>query len=280
MAETHGRTLTIPNISKEKATIVHMVRLILGFGSALLEAFGTLGPENRSHCHDMKILLIEDDLETASYIVRGFTDNGHSVDHRPDARLLSRTKDWLLCDVMIVDRMLPGIDGLSFVKGLRAFGIRTPVLFLTTMGGIDDRIEGLNAGSDDYLIKPFNFFELLARAHALARRPRLVDQHTTIRIADLEVNLLKRSVTRAGKQIALQQKEFMLLEFLMRHIGQVVTRTMLLEGVWDYHFDPRTNIVETHMSRLRTKIDRGYDVQLIHTIRGSGYSIREPIQAV
>lgn len=228
----------------------------------------------------MKILLIEDDLETASYVLRGFTDKGHQVDHRADAKFLVHAKNYALYDVMIVDRMLPGLDGLSLVKSLREAGIKTPVLFLTTMGGIDDRIEGLNAGADDYLLKPFDFSELEARAHALARRPPLANQKTTLRIADLEVDLLKRSAMRAGKPIELQQKEFMLLGFLMKHVGQVVTRTMLLEGVWDYHFDPKTNIVETHMSRLRAKIDRGYDIQLIHTVRGAGYAIRAPAPAV
>jgi two-component system OmpR family response regulator len=223
----------------------------------------------------MNILLIEDDSETAAYIVRGFRENGHVVDHRAEADKGMIAEGY---DVMIVDRMLPGLDGLSFVRSLRGTGVKTPILFLTTMTGIDDRIEGLNAGGDDYLAKPFDFFELLARANALARRPPLSDRVLELRVADLEMDLLKREVRRAGQLIDLQQKEFQLLEFLMRHAGDVVTRTMLLEGVWQYHFDPRTNIVETHISRLRSKIDKGR-VELLHTIRGSGYCLRAPATA-
>ena len=227
----------------------------------------------------MKILLIEDDEETAAYIARGFSEVGHVVDCRTGGRagLLSAASGGH--DVLIVDRMLPEIDGLSIVKTLRGAGVKTPILFLTTMNGIDDRVEGLNAGGDDYLVKPFSFFELLARANALARRPPLSDQQTMLRVADLEMNLLKREVHRGGIPIDLQQKEFQLLEFLMRQAGNVVTRTMLLEGVWDYHFDPKTNIVETHISRLRSKVDRGFAVELIHTIRGSGYCLRAPAPA-
>lgn len=227
----------------------------------------------------MKILLIEDDEETAAYIARGFSEVGHVVDRRTGGRagLLSAASG--AHDVLIVDRMLPEIDGLSIVKTLRGAGVKTPILFLTTMNGIDDRVEGLNAGGDDYLVKPFSFFELLARANALARRPPLSDQQTVLRVADLEMNLLKREVHRGGIPIELQQKEFQLLEFLMRQAGNVVTRTMLLEGVWDYHFDPKTNIVETHISRLRSKVDRGFAVELIQTIRGSGYCLRAPAPA-
>ena len=227
----------------------------------------------------MRILLIEDDRETAQYIARGMAEQGHTVDHRGEAPDGLRAGEAESYDLMIVDRMLPGMDGLSMVKTLRGAGVRTPVLFLTTMTGIDDRIEGLNAGGDDYLAKPFNFFELLARANALARRPPLPGQVTVLRVADLEMDLLKRDVRRAGQTIDLQQKEFQLLEFLMRHAGHVVTRTMLLEGVWDYRFDPKTNIVETHISRLRGKIDKGR-VELLHTIRGSGYCLRAPAAAV
>jgi two-component system OmpR family response regulator len=227
----------------------------------------------------MKILLVEDDLETASYITRGFKEHGHAVEHRAsvgDGFLQHGSEQY---SVMIIDRMLPGVDGLSLVKMMRSAGVKTPILFLTTMGGIDDRVEGLNAGGDDYLVKPFSFFELMARANALARRPPLTDTKTVLHVSDLEMDLLKRTVTRGGKTVDLQQKEFMLLEFLMRHADHVVTRTMLLEGVWDYHFDPKTNIVETHMSRLRAKIDRGHNIELIHTIRGSGYSLRAPAPA-
>jgi two-component system OmpR family response regulator len=227
----------------------------------------------------MKVLLIEDDQETAAYIVRGFSEHGHTVDYRGAARegLLAGGSGHY--DVMIVDRMLPEMDGLSVVKMLRGAGVKTPILFLTTMTGIDDRVEGLNAGGDDYLAKPFSFFELLARANALTRRPPLSDQTTVLRVGDLEMNLIKREVRRGGQVVDLQQKEFQLLEFLMRHAGHVVTRTMLLEGVWDYHFDPKTNIVETHISRLRSKIDKGRPVELLLTIRGSGYSLRAPAPA-
>lgn len=228
----------------------------------------------------MKILLIEDDTKTGAYIVRGLKEQGHVVDHvvRADEKIVENSARQY--DLMIVDRMLPGVDGLSLVKMMRRSGIKTPILFLTTMGGIDDRVEGLNAGGDDYLVKPFSFFELLARINALARRPPLANTQTVLRVGDLELDLLSRRVTRNGKLVDLQQKEFVLLEFLMRHADQVVTRTMLLEGVWDYHFHPRTNIVETHMSRLRSKVDRGHNVELIHTIRGSGYAIRTPAEAV
>lgn len=224
----------------------------------------------------MRILLIEDDRETATYIKRGLEELGHGVDHRETARDGLLDGGSVPYDAMIVDRMLPGMDGLSVVKTLRSAGVKTPILFLTTMTGIDDRVEGLNAGGDDYLVKPFSFFELVARLNALARRPPLAENATTLRVADLEVDLLKRRVTRGGTLIDLQQKEFLLLEYLMRNAGNVVTRTMLLEGVWDYHFDPKTNIVETHISRLRAKIDRGRPVELIHTIRGAGYILRAP----
>jgi two-component system OmpR family response regulator len=224
----------------------------------------------------MKFLLIEDDAETAAYIVRGLREHGHIVDHAATGRdglFLGGSETY---DIMIVDRMLPGMDGLSIVKMLRSTGVKTPILFLTAMGGIDDRVEGLNAGGDDYLVKPFGFSELLARVNALARRPPLSSNQTVLRVADLEMDLLKRTVIRAGVEVDVQPREFMLLEFLMRHAGQVVTRTMLLEGVWDFHFDPKTNIVETHISRLRAKINRGHEIELIQTIRGSGYVIRAP----
>ena len=178
-------------------------------------------------------------------------------------------------DVMIVDRMLPGLDGLGIVKTVRAAGVTTPVLFLTAMGGIEDRVEGLEAG-DDYLVKPFAFAELLARINALARRPPMAQVPTVLRVADLEMDLIGRKVRRAGQEIDLQPREFRLLEYLMRNAGRVVTRTMLLEHVWEFHFDPRTNIVETHISRLRSKIDRGFDAELLETVRGSGYLLRAP----
>jgi two-component system OmpR family response regulator len=228
---------------------------------------------------EMKFLLVEDDAETAAYIMRGLKEHGHTVDHAATGRdglFLGGSETY---DIMIVDRMLPGMDGLSIVKLLRSTGVKTPILFLTAMGGIDDRVEGLNAGGDDYLVKPFGFSELLARVNALARRPPLSSSQTVLHVADLEMDLLKRTVTRAGVEIDVQPREFMLLEFLMRHAGQVVTRTMLLEGVWDFHFDPKTNIVETHISRLRAKINRGHEAELIQTVRGSGYVIRAPATA-
>jgi two-component system OmpR family response regulator len=178
---------------------------------------------------------------------------------------------------MIVDRMLPVMDGLSFVRAVRNAGLQTPVLFLTALRDVGDRVKGLEAGADDYLVKPFAFAELLARLQALARRPPLHAPPTTFRVADLELDLLKRAVTRAGRRVDLQPREFLLLEFLMRHAERVVTRTMLLEGVWDFHFDPKTNIVESHMSRLRAKISHaGQAPELIHTVRGSGYILRAP----
>ncbi|MBI1262006.1 MAG: response regulator [Rhizobiales bacterium] len=224
----------------------------------------------------MKILLIEDDAETADYIVNGLREQGHVVDAAANGRDGLFLATAARHDIVIVDRMLPGIDGLSMVKAFRATGLQTPVLFLTTMGGIDDRVEGLNAGGDDYLVKPFAFSELLARVHALTRRAPVATTETTLRVADLEIDLLKRSVTRGGKRIDVQPQEYRLLEYLMRHEGQVVTRTMLLENVWDFHFDPQTNIVETNISRLRSKMDKGFAAELIHTIRGQGYSLRVP----
>jgi len=224
----------------------------------------------------MKVLVIEDDPEMAAYIKGGLAQRDHVVDHASEGRaglLLAAGGDY---DVAIVDRMLPGLDGLALVKTLRGAGVGIPVLFLTTMAGIDDRVEGLNAGGDDYLAKPFAFSELLARINALARRPAMAAAETILRVADLEIDLLKRSVKRNGRFIELQPREFTLLECLARHAGQVVTRTMLLEQVWDFHFDPKTNIVETHVSRLRAKMDRDFDVELIQTIRGSGYSLRAP----
>jgi len=224
----------------------------------------------------MKLLLVEDDRETAAYVKRALTEAGHAVDHATDGRdglLLAAGETY---DVMVLDRMLPSIDGLAILRTIRASGVKTPVLLLTALGGIDDRVEGLEAGSDDYLVKPFAFAELLARVNALARRPPPQDVQTTLQVADLEMNLLRRTVTRAGKRIDLQPREFQLLEYLMRHAGKVVTRTMLLEAVWDFHFEPRTNIVESHVSRLRAKIDRNNAKELIHTQRGAGYSLREP----
>jgi two-component system OmpR family response regulator len=221
----------------------------------------------------MKILVIEDDRETADYIVQGLREEGHAVDHAADGRdglLLATGESY---EVIVADRRLPGVDGLVIVKTLRGAGNATPVLFLTTMTGVNDRVEGLEAGADDYLVKPFAFSELLARIHALARRPPMATEQTTLGVGDLEMDLLRRKVRRAGRTIELQPREFRLLEYLLRNAGRVVTRTMLLEQVWDFHFDPRTNVVETHISRLRAKIDRPFDSELIHTVRGAGYTV-------
>ncbi len=221
----------------------------------------------------MKLLLIEDDSETAGHIVHALAGHGHaveSVDNGADGLARARAGDHA---ALIVDRMLPGLDGLSLVRNLRDEGLQTPVLMLTTMSGLDDRVEGLEGGADDYLVKPFAYSELLARVHAITRRIE-TRETTRLRLADLEMDLIRRTVLRAGKNIDLQPQEFRLLEFLLRNAGRVVTRAMLLENVWDLHFDPRTNIVETHLSRLRSKVDRGFDSELIHTLRGVGYVLR------
>jgi two-component system OmpR family response regulator len=224
----------------------------------------------------MKLLLVEDDRETAAFLKGALTEAGHSVDHAVSGRDGLMLAAGEIYDVMVLDRMLPQVDGLAILRTIRASGVKTPVLLLTALGGIDDRVEGLEAGGDDYLVKPFAFAELLARVNALARRPPPQDIQTTLKVADLELNLLRRTVTRGGRRIELQPKEFQLLEYLMRHAGRVATRTMLLEAVWDFHFDPKTNIVETHISRLRAKVDRGHAHELIHTLRGAGYCLREP----
>jgi two-component system OmpR family response regulator len=224
----------------------------------------------------MKLLLIEDDERTARYVMTGLAEEGHVVDHLTDGREGLIQASAGNYDVLIIDRMLPGLDGLALVKTLRAAKMRAPVLFLTAMDGVDDRVEGLNAGADDYLVKPFSFAELSARINALARRPQLSPEATVLRVADLEMDLIRRTVTRAGKRIDLQPREFALLEHLMRRPGRVQTRTMLLEGVWDFHFDPQTSVIETHISRLRAKIDKPFDTELIHTVRGAGYTLRAP----
>jgi two-component system OmpR family response regulator len=224
----------------------------------------------------MKVLLIEDDRETSAYVARGLREQGHVVD------LAATGRDGLFLatdgghDVLIVDRMLPGLDGIGLVQALRGTGVKAPVLFLTALGGVGDRVRGLEAGGDDYLVKPFAFAELLARINALARRPPLSDAPTVLRASDLEMDLLKRTVLRGGKTVELQQREFQLLEFMMRNADRIVTRTMLLEAVWDFHFDPKTNIVETHMSRLRSKLSQHGGAELIHTVRGAGYVLRVP----
>ena len=225
----------------------------------------------------MKILLVEDDRETAEYVARGLAEAGHLVDRAADGReglILASGGGY---DALVVDRMLPKLDGLGLVRALRAAGVKTPALFLTARAGVGDRVEGLEAGGDDYLVKPFAFAELAARLNALARRPPLQGgEPTVLRVGDLEMDLLRRTVARAGRRIELQPREFRLLEYLMRRPGQVATRTMLLEGVWDFHFDPRTSVVETHISRLRAKVDRDFGPELIRTVRGAGYAIRAP----
>lgn len=225
----------------------------------------------------MRVLLVEDDAEMAAYVLRGLREHGHQADHAPDGREGLFMASGSEYDVMVVDRMLPVMEGLGLVRTLRGAGLPTPVLFLTALRGIGERVQGLEAGADDYLVKPFAFAELLARLQALARRPPLKNQPTILHVADLELDLLKRTVSRAGIRVDLQPREFLLLEFLMRHADRVVTRTMLLEGVWEFHFDPKTNIVESHISRLRGKISRGgNDPELIQTVRGSGYVLRAP----
>ena len=223
----------------------------------------------------MQLLLVEDDLETAGHVMRVLREHGHALEHVSDgATGLARARSGGH-DVMIVDRMLPGLDGLSLVRQLRAEGNAVPALFLTTMSGLDDRVEGLEGGGDDYLVKPFAFAELVARIGALGRRAASRAQEPVrLQCGDLEMDLIRRTVRRGGRDIELQAQEFRLLEFLLRHAGQVVTRKMLLEHVWDLHFDPRTNVVETHMSRLRGKVDRGFDGALIHTVRSAGYVLR------
>jgi len=224
----------------------------------------------------LNILLVEDDRENADYVANGLREEGHLV-----VQAASGTEG-LICatshdfQLLIVDRMIPGLDGLNLVKSLRAAGHHTPVLFLTALGDIEDRVSGLNAGGDDYLVKPFAFSELVARVAALGRRPWTTATETTLRVLDLELDLLSRTVRRRGELIELQPREFRLLEYLVRHAGQVVTRTMLLQHVWDIHFDPHTNVVETHISRLRSKVDRGFEAELIHTVRKSGYCLRGP----
>ncbi len=223
----------------------------------------------------MRVLIVEDDKDVASFIKNGMEQAGYVVDLAntgKDGLFLATTEPY---DLLIVDRMLPGVDGLTIIRTIRASDIRVPVLILSALDEVADRVEGLKAGGDDYLIKPFAFAELQARVEALLRRqPAAADgESTTLEVADLKMDLLRRQVTRGGKTIDLQPREFQLLEYLLRHIGQVVTRTMLLEAVWGYHFDPQTNVIDVHMSRLRAKIDKGFAPALLHTVRGAGYRI-------
>ena len=224
----------------------------------------------------MHVLVVEDDVETARYLEKGLSESGHVVELVHDgADGLALALDNRF-DALVVDRMLPGLDGLALIETLRRKGRRTPVLILSALAQVDDRVEGLRAGGDDYLTKPFAFSELLARLEALTRRAGDAAGGTRLGLADLEMDLLARVVRRAGREIALQPREFTLLAYFMRHTGQVVTRTMLLEHVWGYHFDPQTNVIDVHVSRLRGKIDKGFDTPLIHTVRGVGYCFRAP----
>ena len=224
----------------------------------------------------MRILVIEDDAVVASYLEKGLGEAGYTVDLADDGKnglVLASTEEY---DAMIIDRMLPGVDGLTIVKSVRATENKTPILILSTLGEVDDRVKGLKAGADDYLIKPFAFSELHARLEALQRRSNSsLDMESVLKVGDLELDLLSRIASRAGKVIELQPREYRLLEYLMRHAGQVVTRTMLLEHVWDYHFDPQTNVIDVHISHLRSKVDKGHAIPLLHTVRGAGYMINE-----
>jgi len=224
----------------------------------------------------MHILLIEDDPSVADYISKGLRENAYSVEHVTHGNDGLNTALASVFDALIVDRMLPGLDGLSIIQRLRESGNKTPALILSALGAVDDRVSGLRAGGDDYLVKPFAFAELLARLEAILRRQQVNMHQTRLKVADLEMDLLSHKVTRAGQPFNLQPREYKLLEFLMKHAGQVVTRTMLLENVWDYHFDPQTNVIDVHISRLRQKIDRGFDKVLLSTVRGAGYLLQDP----
>jgi len=224
----------------------------------------------------MRVLIVEDDQEAAAYMVKGLKESGYVVDHVADGREALYRVAAETYDAVVVDRMLPGVDGLTIVKTMRSAGNQSPVLILSALGDVDDRVKGLKAGGDDYLVKPYAFAELLARLEALLRRGRSDAPDTLLKVADLEMDLVARTVRRGGTPIELKPKEFALLEYLMRHAGHVVTRTMLLENVWDYSFDPQTNVIDVHVSRLRHKIDKGHDKPLLSTIRGAGYSLRDP----
>jgi two-component system OmpR family response regulator len=223
----------------------------------------------------MKILIIEDDLDAASYLVKAFREAGHTTEHASDGEsgLFMASENGY--DVLIVDRMLPRRDGLSVISELRKRGVNTPVLILSALGQVDDRVTGLRAGGDDYLPKPYSFTELLARVEVLGRRRGSPEQDMVYRVGDLELDRLSHNVRRSGKEILLQPREFRLLEYLMKYAGQVVTRTMLLENVWDYHFDPQTNVIDVHVSRLRSKIEKDFDRPLLRTVRGAGYMIKD-----
>ncbi|MCL6285509.1 response regulator transcription factor [Ruegeria sp. 2012CJ41-6] len=222
-----------------------------------------------------RVLIVEDDAETRDFVAKGFAEEGFAVETAEDGRegLYHATDGGF--DVVIVDRMMPGLDGLSLTKSIRAAGLQTPVLMLTAMSAVDERVKGLRAGADDYLVKPFSFQELHARIEALLRRPQDTEETATLTCRDLEMDLLKRKVTRDGRDVTLTPREFQILEFFLRRQNRVISRTMLLEGVWDYHFDPNTNIVDVHISKLRRQIDEGADIPLIETVRGAGYIMRD-----
>ncbi len=224
----------------------------------------------------MRILVIEDDEEAAAYMVKGLKESGYVVDHAADGKAGMVQAIGGGYDALIVDRMLPGLDGLSIIQAVRATGSKTPALILSALGAVDDRVRGLKAGGDDYLTKPYAFSELLARVEVLLRRGTGNSVEVKLRVGDLDMDLLARTVERGGQEVDLQPREFLLLEYLMRNAGHVVTRTMLLEHVWDYHFDPQTNVIDVHISRLRQKIDKGFAKPLLHTIRGSGYCLKAP----
>ncbi len=241
---------------------------------AMVKGEAPLTPSSKQ----MRLLIIEDDRESAEYLVKAFREAGHVADHASDGEeglQLAETGDY---DVLIVDRMLPKRDGLSVIGTLRGAGNRTPALILSALGQVDDRVKGLRAGGDDYLPKPYSFSELLARVEVLSRRNSGPAEETSYRVGDLELDRLSHRVVRGQDELTLQPREFRLLEYLMKHAGQVVTRTMLLENVWDYHFDPQTNVIDVHISRLRSKIDKGFEKPLLHTIRGAGYMIRDGIR--
>ncbi|SPU46568.1 response regulator transcription factor [Brevundimonas diminuta] len=221
----------------------------------------------------MRILVVEDDAEAATAMVRGLSEAGHEVTHAVDGAfgLLESQKGGY--DVYVVDRMMPRLDGVAMVETIRKGGDQTPVLFLSALGEVEDRVTGLKAGGDDYLVKPYVLAELVARVEALSRRRETGGVQTVLKVGDLEMNLIARTVHRDGQEIDLQPREFQLLEFLMRHAGQSVTRTMLLEKVWEYHFDPQTNVIDVHISRLRSKIDKGFDRAMLQTVRGAGYRL-------
>ena len=240
-----------------------------------LEERDSIEPRAKPSRLTMRILVIEDDREAASWLIKGLAESGHVVDHAADGEEGLSLAHEAVHDVLIVDRLLPKIDGLTIIRKMRESGIKTPVLILSALTDVDERVKGLRAGGDDYLGKPYAFAELLARVENLGHRATQAPLETKLRAAELEIDLLSRTVTRGGRPIVLQPREFKLLEYLVRNAGHLVTRTMLLENVWDYHFDPQTNVIDVHISRLRSKIDKGYDEPILQTVRGAGYMIRD-----